>query len=324
MSIHPGTVAGPSALDPLVVKFYGFDEAGTVLERLPLAARRSLDEAGVQISLEEWQSIPLSQREELVKSGTSEQISRETVIQALVGVSYRTMVSRDILSSLAPVASLVEMYAQFGALTPAIWTSLSQLDRYALDKIAERVSARVEAGDKTRAEGEKRLQAAYLEIVGHTQISTHVRAQGGVQMVNVGVKAVTKRRAEAQSRVAMSSEAFAMLAAHQVPKGDVLATARIAGIMAAKRTSDLIPLCHVLALTHVSVDLKLREEQHEVVIVACVETVGKTGVEMEALVAASTAALTVYDMLKGTDRGMEIGPTRLVSKSGGASGDFRA
>jgi cyclic pyranopterin phosphate synthase len=205
----------------------------------------------------------------------------------------------------------VAVYAAYGRLSPAIWTSLSDLDRYALNKVSRRADP-------------ERLEGAYAEIIGHTEVSTHVRARGGVQMVNVGVKAVTRRRAEAESRVSMNREAFALLELNAVPKGDVLATARIAAIMAAKRTSELIPLCHALALTHVAVELELDAKTRAVNIVASVETFGKTGVEMEALVAASHAALTIYDMLKGIDRGMSIGPTRLLSKSGGASGDFAA
>ena len=122
----------------------------------------------------------------------------------------------------------------------------------------------------------------------------------------------------------MNRDAFALLANNAVPKGDVLATARIAGIMAAKRTSDLIPLCHALALTHVAVELRLDAATQSVHISTTVETHGKTGVEMEALVAATHAALTVYDMLKGIDRAMTMGPTRLLTKSGGASGAFVA
>ena len=143
-------------------------------------------------------------------------------------------------------------------------------------------------------------------------------------MVNVGAKAVTERRAQAESRVSMNRDAFALLANNAVPKGDVLATARVAAIMAAKRTSELIPLCHALPLTHIAVDLRLEPASQSVSISAVVETQGKTGVEMEALVAATHAALTVYDMLKGVDRAMTIGPTRLVAKSGGASGSFAA
>ncbi|HVU05147.1 MAG TPA: cyclic pyranopterin monophosphate synthase MoaC [Polyangiaceae bacterium] len=154
-------------------------------------------------------------------------------------------------------------------------------------------------------------------------MSTHVAASGGARMVDVSEKRTTHRRAEARSLVTMSSAAFARLRAADVAKGDVLGTARIAGIMAAKRTHELIPLCHPIALTKVTVDLELDPVASAVRIATVAEATDRTGVEMEALVAASVAALTVYDMLKSIDRGMTLGPTELASKSGGRSGDYR-
>jgi cyclic pyranopterin phosphate synthase len=121
----------------------------------------------------------------------------------------------------------------------------------------------------------------------------------------------------------MNAGAFDRLSRAEAPKGDVLGTARLAGIMAAKKTSEIVPLCHPVALTHLSVEVALDREVRRVVITATAEAHDRTGVEMEALVAASAAALTVYDMLKAFDRAMEIGPTRLVAKSGGRSGDYR-
>jgi cyclic pyranopterin phosphate synthase len=120
----------------------------------------------------------------------------------------------------------------------------------------------------------------------------------------------------------MSAEAFQKLRTADVAKGDVLGTARVAGIMGAKRTADLIPLCHPIALSKVTVEFELEEAERAVQVVAIAEAVDRTGVEMEALVAASVAALTIYDMLKGIDRAMVIGPTLLLEKSGGRSGDF--
>lgn len=150
---------------------------------------------------------------------------------------------------------------------------------------------------------------------------THLDAKGHARMVDVGAKDTTARRAVAQARVRMAKATFARLSAGDTPKGDVLATARIAGIQAAKRTSELIPLCHAIALTKVVVDIELA--RGEARITATAEARDRTGVEMEALVAASTAALTLYDMLKAIDRGIsfEVG---LVSKSGGKSGDWSA
>ena len=139
---------------------------------------------------------------------------------------------------------------------------------------------------------------------------SHVDETGAVRMVDVGGKPVSRRRARARALVRMAPETAARLG--ELPKGDALAAARLAGIMAAKRTSELIPLCHPLPLTHVAVELEVRDESVE--ITASAETQAQTGVEMEALVAATVAALTVYDMAKGVDSGMEIGEVRLLEK----------
>ncbi|HEX3773891.1 MAG TPA: cyclic pyranopterin monophosphate synthase MoaC [Polyangiaceae bacterium] len=159
-------------------------------------------------------------------------------------------------------------------------------------------------------------------MVGQSALSTHLAPSGGARMVDVSQKPASLRQAIAETRVAMTQAAFTRVEQQSAPKGDVLGTARLAGIMAAKRTSELIPLCHPLALTKLSVELELDATSHAIVVRATVEAFDRTGVEMEALTAVSVAALTVYDMLKGIDRGMEIGPTRLLSKSGGRSGDF--
>jgi cyclic pyranopterin phosphate synthase len=139
---------------------------------------------------------------------------------------------------------------------------------------------------------------------------SHVDETGAVRMVDVGSKPVQRRRARAQAVVRMAPETAARLS--ELPKGDALAAARLAGIMAAKRTSELIPLCHPLPLTHIAVELDVGEGSVE--IVASAETAAQTGVEMEALVAATVAALTVYDMAKGVDSGMEIAEVRLLEK----------
>jgi len=153
---------------------------------------------------------------------------------------------------------------------------------------------------------------------------THLNARGEAHMVDVSDKAVTARTARAEGFVAMSEEALALIEGGLAKKGDVLATARIAGIMAAKRTHELIPLCHPLAITKVAVDLGVQRDPAGVAITAEVSTRGLTGVEMEALTAVSVAALTVYDMLKAADKAMTISGIRLVSKSGGRSGDYVA
>ena len=150
---------------------------------------------------------------------------------------------------------------------------------------------------------------------------THLDESGAAHMVDVGDKDPTRRRAVARSVVAMESTTAAAIADGDVKKGDVLAVARIAGIQAAKRTADIIPLCHPLLLSKVAVDLTV--EESSVVIEAVVETTGPTGVEMEALHACTAAALTIYDMCKALDRAMVISDVMLIEKSGGRSGDFR-
>lgn len=155
-----------------------------------------------------------------------------------------------------------------------------------------------------------------------TNRPTHLDESGAAHMVDVGAKAATGRRAVAGGRVTMTPEALAAIRSGNAPKGDVLSTARIAGIMAAKRTAELIPLCHPLALTSVAVDFDW--EADGISVRATAATTGPTGVEMEALTAASVALLTLYDMAKALDRAMVIGDIRLLEKSGGRSGDWRA
>ena len=150
---------------------------------------------------------------------------------------------------------------------------------------------------------------------------THLDESGAAHMVDVGDKDATRRRAVARSVVKMDPSTAAAIADGDVKKGDVLAVARIAGIQAAKRTADIIPLCHPLLLSKVAVDLSV--EESSVVIEAMVETTGPTGVEMEALHACTAAALTIYDMCKALDRAMVISDVMLIEKSGGRSGDFR-
>ncbi|UOA31977.1 Cyclic pyranopterin monophosphate synthase [Sulfitobacter sp. DSM 110093] len=153
---------------------------------------------------------------------------------------------------------------------------------------------------------------------------THFDVEGDAHMVDVSDKAVTSRVAKAESYIKMSAETFDIITEGRAKKGDVLAVARLAGIMAAKRTADLIPLCHPLPITKVSVELTPDASLPGVRIVATVKTTGQTGVEMEALTAASVTALTVYDMAKAVDKAMEIGGTRVVLKEGGKSGRYEA
>lgn len=151
---------------------------------------------------------------------------------------------------------------------------------------------------------------------------THFDRAGNAAMVDVSDKAVTTRTATARARVVMDPATLAMIQAGSAKKGDVLGVARLAGIMGAKRTAELIPLCHPLPVTSVKVDLETDAVANAVEIVATVKTTGQTGVEMEALTAASVAALTIYDMCKAVDRSMRIEALRVTHKSGGKSGEF--
>jgi cyclic pyranopterin phosphate synthase len=151
---------------------------------------------------------------------------------------------------------------------------------------------------------------------------THIDEDGAARMVDISAKPASYREATATGRIDMSAEAITAIRAGTVKKGDVLAVARIAGIMAAKKTSELIPLCHPLPISGVAVDLT--PDDHGVIATATVSTTHGTGVEMEAITAASIALLTIYDMAKAIDRGMVIGAVRLLAKSGGRSGDWRA
>ena len=153
---------------------------------------------------------------------------------------------------------------------------------------------------------------------------THFDADGAARMVDVSEKAETARIAIAGASVTMQDATLDLVKSGEGDKGDVLSVARLAGIVAAKRTSDLIPLCHPLRISKAAVDFKLDDAAGRVFIEATVKTTGPTGVEMEALTAASVAALTIYDMLKAVDRGMAIGDIRLLLKDGGASGRFDA
>jgi len=157
-----------------------------------------------------------------------------------------------------------------------------------------------------------------------TRKLTHISAGGEARMVDVSAKAATERVATAQGRVTMSKKTLALVLSGNAKKGDVLGAARIAGIMAAKRTHDLIPLCHPLPIAKAEVDIRPDAGLPGLEVTARVKVAGKTGVEMEALTAVAVACLTIYDMVKAVDRGMRIEGIRLIEKRGGRSGHFRA
>jgi cyclic pyranopterin phosphate synthase len=291
------------------VKLYSFDGVDAALDLLPLAARRALDVAGLKLSLEAWRALPLESRRALVNLGASFAVDLEGVAR-LLQPAQTTRIEAVVEPHAGAVpAELSMMFGPSRPISAALWQALSPLDRYALLKVASKGNP-------------ERMKAAYGEIVGHSALSTHLSPAGGARMVDVAQKLASLRQAVAESRVTMNADAFARVKSATVPKGDVLGTARLAGIMAAKRTSELIPLCHPLSLTKVELTLELDEARSAIAVRATVEAFDRTGVEMEALTAASVAVLTIYDMLKGIDRAMEMGPTRLVAKSGGRTGDF--
>jgi cyclic pyranopterin phosphate synthase len=153
---------------------------------------------------------------------------------------------------------------------------------------------------------------------------THFNQAGAAHMVDVGDKNSTQRIAKASGKITMLPSTLELIIAGNHKKGDVLGIARIAGIQGAKKTSDLIPLCHPIGLTHVSVDFEVNSEKNEVICSALTKTIGQTGVEMEALTAVQVALLTIYDMCKAVDRGMVISDVKLLEKSGGKSGEWKA
>ena len=184
-----------------------------------------------------------------------------------------------------------------------------------------------ELASEARLRGQARLTIRFIFVKQKDTIMTetnltHFDASGNAVMVDVSEKTVTFREATAHGIITMNAEAFAAVESGTVKKGDVLGVARIAGIMATKRTSELIPLCHPLPLTKVSVDFRLLSERQAVEALCTVKTAGVTGVEMEALTGVSTALLTIYDMCKAVDKGMELGEIHLVEKTGGKSGHY--
>ena len=286
---------------PGVYLFEGIDET---LPLIPLAARRVLDALGRKLSLEGWLSLCLEDRLRMVAAG-------ETVV---VDVNVSPLLDRasPSPSPIHPVAepdatSLPgELVAGLGRGLPLDedrWRMLSPLDRYALAKCAS---------------VPEKLASAYAEIVG--VVLTHLTRAGEAHMVDVSNKRETMRRAVATASVRTTREVIAAIASGTVPKGDVLAAARIAGILAVKRTAELVPLCHPVRTTRAAVEFESDAENGRLHVRAIVEAVDRTGVEMEAMVAVSIASLTVYDMIKAVDRWAAIDALQLEAKSGGSSG----
>jgi molybdenum cofactor biosynthesis protein MoaC len=293
------------------MKPFAFEAIGDDLGLMPYSARRAADAVGRKPSLAAWRGLSLEDRAILCVVGAAPTVDleRAATILSRANPAPEPIVPRSDPPADRPPGELLEALGAQHPLEPAVWSGLTALERYTLSKIAGKGSG-------------ERLRAAYAELVGVSAQAPHLDAAGSARMVSVSAKSASVRRAIATSLVTMNAEAFARLERADAPKGDVLGTARIAGILAAKRTSELIPLCHPLSLTRVELKLSLDHARRAVTISSNVEACDRTGVEMEALTAVSVAALTVYDMLKAFDRAMAIGPTSLAEKTGGRS-DYR-
>jgi cyclic pyranopterin phosphate synthase len=304
----------PSVPTP-VPGVYAFEEIDEALRLVPLAARRTLDALGCKLPLEGWLSLPLDDRRRLVAAGAGEHV--DVRVEALLerATPRGSRIPRPVEPDAASVPASLSSAVGSAALDDRRWRELRALDRYVLARYA--------------ASPEK-LARACAEILGVTL--AHLTSAGEAHMMDVGKKPETRRRAVASACVRTTREVLAAIDAARpapgeaprvpaLPKGDVLAAARIAGILAAKRTPDLVPLCHPVRTTRAAVEFETDHARGELRVRAVVEAVDRTGVEMEAMVAAAVAALTVYDMIKSADRWATIDQVRLEAKSGGKSGD---
>lgn len=305
------------------------EEIGPALDLVPLAGRRALDHAGLKLSLEGWRSLSYEERKAIAEAGASARVD-VPVVMTIVRRAEPAATPMTPASDPSPEhlpEGLGAASHRGRTIDAATWAALPGLYRFALVHALRRAEKRADP-NILRAAIEVLLmsdEAKKNDLTSNdpSELSTHLGPRGDVRMVDVAEKATTRRRAVAVSRVRMKPETAARLARGDTPKGEVLATARIAGIMAAKRTPELIPMCHAIALTHVAIALDVDEQAALVSIEASAEAFDRTGVEMEAMVAASIAALTIYDMLKGIDREMVVENVALVEKSGGRSGHFR-
>jgi len=294
---------------------FPFEEPNEDLGWIPLAARRALDVAGVKLSLAAWRGLAFSQRKALISAGASAAVPVETVERLALGATpppTRTTPRPEPDAEHAPRELLAALGDRASELTPR-WQALEPLERYVLEKLVP------------RGEGGRpgRLFAAHDFLVGSKPRPSHLGPSGEARMVDVSEKPATKRVAVARARLSVRRETLEALASGRIEKGDPIAAARIAGIQAAKRTPELIPLCHGVALTSVEVALELVTEPPSVLVTTTARAFDRTGVEMEALVGSSVAALTLYDMLKSIDRGMSVGDVCLLEKSGGRSGHYQ-
>jgi len=352
-------MTGPGDRRAEGVVVFEFEDISSRLEVAPLGARRALDHVGLRLPAEGWRSLPVEERRRIAIAGMQDTVDSEAIDRSVrMSVARPTRIAAVAdPDPLCPPAPVVEALRPARHLDARAWVRLRPVERYALAVIYRHAVARDDLAPLELAfdvfvrpdrEGSVRPRyssrppvrssslppgarspsslppvAVSARSPSERPISTHLSETGHAQMVDVGDKPVTARRAAATGRVRMRPETAARIQRHEVPKGEVLGTARIAAIMAAKKTQELIPLCHQVALTNVTVHLDVDVSAGCVNVMAIADTADRTGVEMEALTAVSVACLTVYDMLKGVDRDMTIGDIALLEKSGGRSGHYR-
>jgi cyclic pyranopterin phosphate synthase len=299
---------------------YSF-ESDDSLSTMPLSARRVLDLVGRKLSLEGWLSLSLDDRRRIVRAGVADEVDPE-VLRVLEGATPAPATIDPIPDPdpAHPPRELVEALGSTMPLQDAAWSALRPLDRYALVKCAHRPPKLARAYDAivVSRPGSRPGIAA-----DGNAVLTHLTKEGAAHMVPVGAKAETVRRAVASGRVTTTRAVIEAVVSGAMPKGDVLAAARIAGFMAAKKTADLIPLCHPVRVTGAVIDIEPDATREELRVTATVDALDRTGVEMEAIVAVSVTCLTIYDMIKGADRWATVEAVRLEAKSGGKSGDVR-
>jgi cyclic pyranopterin phosphate synthase len=303
---------------------YTFEEIDGTLPYMPLAARRVLDGLGRKMSLEAWLALGVEERRRLVAAGAGERV--DWAVLSLVDrarpAPHHVPPEAD-PDDAAPPAALAMALGPARPLDSVRWRALGALDRYALGKYTGKPVKLAQAYDEildvepTRPPKDPSSTDENVEPT-----LTHLTTVGEAHMVDVGGKAETARRAVATARVRTTRAVVLAVAGGTIGKGDVLSVARVAGILASKRTPDLVPLCHPVRTTHVAVELALDEAAGEIYVRAVVEALDRTGVEMEAMTAATVASLTVYDMIKSVDRWSSIDAVRLETKSGGKSGDL--
>lgn len=284
---------------------FAFEDIDDSLPYMPLAGRRVLDALGRKLSLDAWLAMSLEDRARVVAAGAGAVVDAAVLplLDRATHAPARIPPEPEPAADAVP-AALAQALGASRPLDDARWKALQPLARYALAKSTHKP---------------EKLARAYGAIVGPAL--THLDERGAARMVDVGSKAETARGARATARVRTTGEVVAALASGGLAKGDVLAAARIAGLLASKRTPELVPLCHPVRTTRAAIDFDLDAAAGEVRVAATVEAIDRTGVEMEAMVAASVAALTIYDMIKSADRWAIIDGVRLEAKHGGKSGD---